>query len=292
MMNWDDIRIFLAIWRAGSLRGAALTLGVDQTTVGRRLSALEARLGAKLFLRTHAGFVLTQSGEVAREVAEPMEQLAVSFARRTQGDDARVAGEVRVTTTDALAVDFVIPAIDTLRARYPDVRVILTTTTRVLDLTRREADIAIRTVRPTHAGLIVRKLGEWDVGLYATRTYLDAHGEPVPGDGFAGHDLAVYQAGVTDKQDGLLAGESALQGRIVAELDSSLMLATFIRAGLALGELPSYVAQRDPALVRVWPARRRAAAYEAWLVLHEDLARTARVRVVVDALVAEFARMA
>lgn len=288
-MNWDDVRIFLAAHRAGTLRGAAEQLGIDQTTVGRRLGAFERTLGSRLFLRTTGGLVLTDSGRQVLDTAEGMERLAVSFERRSEGADARVAGDVRVTTTDALAVDFVVPAIERLQRRHPDVRVLLSTTTRVLDLARREADIAVRTTRPDPPDLIVRLLARWDVGLYATRRYLERFGEPRPGSRFAGHDIARYQPGVTQRQHDTLAGESAADGRIVAELDSSLMLATFVRAGLALGELPTYLARRDPELVRVWPGRQRVQPYETWLVLHQDLARTARVRVVVDALVETFA---
>lgn len=288
-MNWDDVRVFLAIQRAGTLRGAAQQLAIDQTTVGRRLTGLERALGSRLFLRTTGGLVLTDTGQEVLRVAADMERMAVSFERRGEGADARVAGEVRVTTTDALAVDFVVPAIERLRASHPEVRVILSTTTRLLDLARREADIAVRTLRPEQPDLIVRQLGCWEVGLYATRSYLAKHGEPKPGQGLANHDIALYQQGVTGRQDDTLAGESRAQGRVVAELDSSLMLATFVRAGLAIGELPEYLARRDPALVRLWPERRRARPYETWLVLHQDLARTARVRVVVEAITSAFA---
>lgn len=288
-MNWDDVRIFLAVHRAGTLCGAARQLAVDQTTVGRRLAGLERALGSQLFLRTTGGLVLTDSGQQVLKTAEDMERLAVSFERRSEGADERAAGEVRVTTTDALAMDFVVPAIKRLRASHPEVRVILSTTTRLLDLARREADIAVRTLRPEQPDLIVRQLGRWEVGLYATQDYLDRHGEPLPGEGFVGHDIALYQEGVTARQDAMLAGEPRTQGRVVAELDSSLMLATVVRAGLALGELPDYLAWRDPDLVRLWPEHQRAKAYEAWLVLHQDLARTARVRVVVDAIAMAFA---
>lgn len=215
--------------------------------------------------------------------------MAVSFERRSEGADARVAGEVRVTTTDALAVDFVVPAIERLRASHPEVRVILSTTTRLLDPARRDADIAVRTLRPEQPDLIVRQLGCWDVGLYATRGYLAKHGEPQRGKGLANHDIALYQEGVTGRQDDTLVGESRAPSRAVAELDSSLMLATFIRAGLAIGELPQYLTRRDPSLVRLWPKGCRAKPYEAWLVLHQDLAHTARVRVVVEAITSEFA---
>lgn len=287
-MNWDDVRIFLAVQRAGTLRAAAQQLAVDQTTVGRRLVGLERTLGSRLFLRTTGALVLTETGQDVLRMAEDMERMAISFARRGEGADARAAGDVRVTTTDGLAVDFIVPAIERLRASHPDVRVILSTTTRLLDLGRREADVAVRTLRPEQPDLIVRQVGRWEVGLYATRDYLDRHGEPQPGDCFAGHDIALYQEGVTGRQAGTLAGVPRTRGRVVAELDSSLMLATFVRGGLALGELPDYLAQRDPQLVRVWPDRCRAKPYEAWLVLHQDLAHTARVRVVVDAITEAF----
>ncbi len=119
---------------------------------------------------------------------------------------------MRVTTTDALAVDFLVPAIERLRASHPDIRVILTTTTRLLDLARREADIAVRTVRPEQPDLIVRRMASWDVGLYATRGYLARHGTPEPQGQFAGHDIALYQAGVTERQDGTLVGVPIKQG--------------------------------------------------------------------------------
>jgi molybdate transport repressor ModE-like protein len=118
MMNWDDVRIFLAVHREGTLRGAAQQLAIDQTTVGRRLTGLEQVLGSRLFLRTTGGLVLTDTGQEVLRMAEDMERMAVSFERRGEGADARVAGEVRVTTTDALAVDFVVPAIEQLRASH------------------------------------------------------------------------------------------------------------------------------------------------------------------------------
>lgn len=287
-MNWDDIRIFLAVHRAGTLTGAAQQLAIDQTTVSRRLAGLERTLGSRLFLRSNSGLTLTVTGRDVLLKAQDMERMAVSFERRGEGADARAEGEVRVTTTDALAVDFLVPAIERLRASHPDIRVILTTTTRLLDLARREADIAVRTVRPEQPDLIVRRLASWDVGLYATRGYLERHGTPKPQDQFAGHDIALYQAGVTERQDGTLVGVPIKQGRVVAELDSSMMLATFVRAGLALGELPDYLAARDPQLTRLWPQRRRATPYEAWLVLHQDLAHTTRVKVVVEAMAGVF----
>ncbi|KFJ12622.1 lysR substrate binding domain protein [Delftia acidovorans] len=143
--------------------------------MGRRLAGLERSLGSRLFLRTTGGLVLAGTGKEVLRVAEDMEHMAVSIERRGEGADARVA------TTDALAVDFVVPALEHLRARHPEVRVILSTTRRQLDLARREADIAVRTLRPEQPDLIVRQLGCWDVGLCATEGYLAKNGEPQPG---------------------------------------------------------------------------------------------------------------
>ncbi|KWC77225.1 LysR family transcriptional regulator [Burkholderia cepacia] len=289
-MNWDDARVFLAVHRTGTLREAAAVLDVDQATVGRRLTALEKALGAKLFLKTSSGYVVTQVGEHSLQAAEAMEQAACEFERRVQGSDDRLEGEVRVTTTDSLAMDFVVPAIRELRRKCRAIHVILTTSVQVLNLTRRDADLAIRTVMPENPDLVRRKLAEWEVGLFASREYLDAHGEPAIGAAFEGHDLVVYQPGTTSNQGHALCGESMERGRIVAQVSSSLMLAASIRSGIGIGELPAYMAQDDDSLVRIWPDRTRAVPYQVWLVSHTDLNRTARVRAVTAEIAATFDR--
>ncbi len=147
-MNWDDARVFLAVEREKTLRGAARTLNLDQATVGRRIAALEHALGATLFLRTSEGYALTAAGEAALKSAEKMEHSAHELVRRTQGTDTRLAGDVRVTSTDSIALEFLLPAIERLHAAHPEVRVLLDTSTRMLNLAKREADIAVRSVRP------------------------------------------------------------------------------------------------------------------------------------------------
>ena len=146
-MNWDDARVFLAVEREKTLRGAARTLNLDQATVGRRIAALEHALRATLFLRTSEGYALTAAGEAALKSAEKMEHSANELVRRTQGTDTRLAGDVRVTSTDSIALEFLLPAIERLHAAHPEVRVLLDTSTRMLNLAKREADIAVRSVR-------------------------------------------------------------------------------------------------------------------------------------------------
>ncbi len=286
-MNWDDTRIFLAVQRERTLRGAAKTVGLDQATVGRRIAALERVLGATLFLRTSDGYVLTSAGEVALKAAEKMEQFANDLVRQTQGVDTRLEGDVRVTTTDSLALEFLIPAIGRLHAAHPDVRVLLNTSTQLLNLAKREADIAVRTMKPENPDLIARRLARWPTGLFASKRYLKRHGEPELGTAFAGHDIVMYQPYLAGGRAPTLAGEPIHNGRIVSTVNSNLMLRAQIRAGLGLGEIPVSLAERD-GLVRIWPDRTRATPYEVWLVTHQDLRHTARIRAMIDEIVAEF----
>ena len=286
-MNWDDARVFLAIHRDRTLRRAAQTLGVDQATVGRRLAQLEHMLGATLFLRSSKGYLTTPVGELALRAAEAMEQHAHELVRLTQGVDRRLAGEVKITTTDALALEFVMPSIARLHAKHPDVCVSLNTATQVLNLAKREADIAVRTVRPDNPDLVARRLACWDMGLFASQDYLQRHGEPVRGSAFAGHDLVVYQPYVEASRKPAIAGEPIAAGRIVGRMNSSLMMRAALRAGLGIGEVPVHMGERD-GLARIWPAQMREAPYEVWLVTHRDLRHTARIRATIDEIVSAF----
>jgi len=286
-VNWDDTRIFLALQREGTLRSAARVAGVDQATVGRRLAALEHALGATLFLRTSDGYVLTPAGESVLRSAEKMEKSANDLVRQAQGTDTRLAGEVKVTTTDTLALGFVIPAIARLHAEHPDVQVNLNTSTQMLNLARREADIAIRNQKPENPDLVARRLARWPVGLYASREYLAQRGEPNDNDAFAGHDLVMFQSHATANLPSTLVGLPIDAGRLAAAVNSSLMLRALIRMGKAIGEVPVPMAERD-GLVRVLPDRERAKRYEVWLVTHQDLRHTARVRAMIDKIAESF----
>lgn len=286
-MNWDDARVFLAVCRESTLRGAARVLSVDQTTVGRRITALEKSLSCTLFLRTSEGYALTAVGEAALQAVEKMEHSALELERRFQGLDDRLTGLVRVSTTDSLAIDFLIPAIAHLHQQHPDVRVQLDASTQILSLSKREADIAVRNIRPDNPDLIARRIADWPVGLFATQHYVDTHGVPEPGSAFEGHDLVVYQPYLQSYKDMTLVSEPLGRGRIVSSLSSSLLVRRAIAAGIGLGEIPVYMGERD-GLVRLWPEQTRAMPYSVWLVTHADLRHTARVRVVIDEIVAQF----
>lgn len=286
-MNWDDARVFLAVCRESTLRGAARVLGVDQATVGRRVTALEKSLSATLFLRTSEGYALTAVGEAALQAVEIMEVSALELQRQIQGLDDRLTGTVRVSTTDSLAIDFLIPAIARLHAKHPDVRVQLDASTQMISLAKREADIAVRNARPDNPDLIARRIARWPVGLFASQGYVDAHGVPEPGSAFEGHDLVVYQPYLAGNKEMTLVSEPLTRGRIVSSLGSGLLVRRSIAAGIGVGEIPVYMGERD-GLVRLWPERTRPVPYDVWLVTHADLRHTARVRVVIDEIVAGF----
>jgi len=282
-MDWDNTRIFLGIYRAGTLRGAAALLDIDQATVGRRLHAMEAALNAKLFLRTPSGYVPTPAGEVAARSAQQMEEAALQLEREMSGIDNRLSGTVRVATTDTIAHHFVMDAMRRVRAQHPDIRIVLQVNTQLSSLTRRESDLAVRTVRPTSPDLIARHLAKRSAGLYATPDYLAARGEPVPGTAFAGHDLVIYQTSVLGRQAEKLCGEPTDQARVAMEVNTGMVLLEAVQAGIGIGELPNHIAGRLPGLRRIWPEREYR--YDLYLVMHADLARSARVRAVADAIV-------
>jgi len=261
---------------------------VDQATVGRRVNALEKSLNATLFLRTSEGYALTAVGEAALLSVEKMERSALDLERQIQGLDDRLTGTVRVSTTDSLAIDFLIPAIACLHDKHPDVRVQLDASTQILSLAKREADIAVRNQRPDNPDLIARRIARWPLGLFASQGYLERHGVPEPGSLFEGHDLVVYQPHLQSQKDMTLVSEPLGRGRIVAALSSSLLVRRSIAAGIGIGEIPVCTGERD-GLVRLWPERTRPLPYDVWLVTHADLRHTARVRAVIEEIVAAFA---
>lgn len=286
-MNWDDTRIFLALSRTHSLRAAARSLGIDQATVGRRLNALESELGAKLFLRAKDGYLLTAAGEVALAAAKRMESAALDLRTKIEGQDENPGGLVRVTSTDSIAIDLLLPAVERLQQHWPNIRVDLEVSTQLLSLGRRQADIAFRNVRPDTPELVVRRVASWPVGLFASTSYLARFGEPAPEDELRGHHLVAYGPYLEQSPLLRMAGVPARQARIAMSVRSSLLVRKAVAAGIGIGEMPLWMGERE-GLVRIWPQRRRPNDYEVWQVMHPDLQRTARVRAVAQFLAEAF----
>lgn len=280
-MSWDDTRIFLALTRAPSLRAAARSLGVDQATVGRRLNALQAELGAKLFLRANDGYLLTAAGETALAAARRMESAALDLRTRIEGQDTSPGGLVRVTSTDSIAIDLLMPAIERLQQHWPHIRVDLEVSTQLLS--RRQVDIAFRNVRPEAPDLVVRRVASWPVGLFASAGYVERFGMPVPEDELRSHHLVAFAPYLEQSPFLTMASVPARQARIALAVRSSLLVREGVAAGIGLGEMPVWMGEREGP-VRIWPERRRANDYEVWQVMHPNLQRTARVRATAEFL--------
>jgi DNA-binding transcriptional LysR family regulator len=283
--DWERQRAFLAVLRTGSLSGAARALNLAQPTVRRRIEELEAGLSTALFTRSPSGLLPTERALALREHAEAMAMAADAFVRSASAGAQEVAGTVRITASDVIAVE-VLPAIlAPFCARHPGLVIELSPTNRTEDVLRREADVAVRMTPPQQDALIARRVGAVPLGLHAHRDYLAARGTPANIEEARGHALI----GV-DRETSVLR---ALQDQGLAirredfsfRSDNDLAQLAAIRAGLGIGFCQVPLAARDPALVRVLPD---AVTFdlETWVVAHEDQRGVARIRAVFDALVA------
>jgi DNA-binding transcriptional LysR family regulator len=284
VFDWDDARFFLAIARAGSVSGAGRSLRVQQSTVSRRLAGLEECLEARLFERTPDGYVLTSAGEALRARAERMEEEALSAERELLGRESRIAGVVRLTTPEAFGNGFMAPLVARLRLEQPEILLELVAANAKLSLTKREADLAIRSGRPQQALLVMRRLGELADALYASREYLERRGRPSGAD-LGDHDYIDYDDGYAGQTEMAWLRELARNGRCTLRVTGTHGMFGAVQAGLGVGALPCWLGDATPGLERVLPAERFAA--DLWLVLHRDLRHVARIRVVAEFLARE-----
>lgn len=287
MFPWDDARYFLAVHRTGSLAAAGRALRVDASTVGRRLRALEAALGARLFDRADR-FTLTLPGEAFLRRAERIEQEFHSASLAVSGHEHRLTGTLRVTAPASLGAFFFLPLIAEFERRHPEVVVELVGESRRLNLTKREADVAIRAPRPTDPQLVIRKLGEVGSGLFASSAYLEARGTP-RGTDFEGHDFVGYDETFQPPEEVSWLSRHQGQGRTRLRVNSAHMIAAAVAEGLGLGIFPCVLSPLFPSLVMVRPPP-KVALTEIFLVVHPELRRAARVRAFMDFMEEELPR--
>ena len=284
MLDWDDLQTFLAIARHGSLSGAARALGVQQTTMGRRLAGLQARAGAVLLHKTPRGFSLTASGAAILGNVERMENEALSIERSITGRDVRLEGVVRIATVETLAVAVLVPAIPAFHTAHPGITLELATDTNTVSLTRREADIGLRLARPTQQDLTVRRVGAIGFGLYAAQAYLERHPMPDLTAGAPGHTVIQTLPDLMALPE--MAWLTTMTGAAQAALRSNSRFAhrDACAAGIGMACLACYLG--DPAgLVRLdtpMPGPQR----ELFLAVHADTRHTPRIRTTPDFLAA------
>jgi DNA-binding transcriptional LysR family regulator len=287
--EWDDVRFFLAASREGSFSRAARALSVDHVTVGRRIAALEERLGAKLLTRTTEGLAATAAGQAILRQCEAMETSAFDIERLVAGHDSQYGGRIRLTTTEVLATHVIVPELAALCERYPQLQVEILTGVRLLDIARREAEIAVRPVRPTAPSLVCRRLGEFGFALYASRDYLARHGTPPRGRGLKGHSLISYVGTPSSGFGPLFMKESIEGAKIALRSNDKTVQAQAAAEGLGICELSCVFGDEYPELARVWP-HEEPTLRPIWMVIHEDLRRAARIRLLSSAIAEAFQR--
>ncbi len=283
MLDWDELRTFLAIARSHTLSGAARDLGVRQSTMSRRLEALEVRAGVRLLQKTPTGYVLTPAGESALAHVERMEQEALAVELTVAGHEERLEGIVRLTTIGTVAVSLLPPVLATFRARYPNIIVEVVTESRVLSLARREADLSLWPARPLGNELIARKVSGIPFSLFASPDYLARRGTPDLTAGAPGHDVILRPE--ADRNDPVMEWIASLTSRAAVALrtgNTDLQLAATV-AGMGLAALPDELA-RDRGLTRLSTAGPKAHR-ELWLAVHHDTRGTPRISALMDALV-------
>jgi DNA-binding transcriptional LysR family regulator len=283
-LDWGHLRFFLELVRTGSLSRAARRLGVDRNTVARRVGALEEELGVSLFERGPQGWSHTSAGHELAKLASRVEEDVLALARHVDARDRALAGSVRLTTATHLAAHLLVPALPALRERHPALVLEIAADQRNFDLTRREADLALRMGRPHDAGLVTRRLALVAHALYASRALVGGRRRPVDfdGDPFIGFDDSLASA----PQERWLA-RVAPERRIVFRCNSTASLLAAARLGVGVAVLPRFIADADPDLQRLDAPD--VVDHELWLLVHGDLRRSPRVRAViewVDALVA------
>lgn len=268
-MNWDDVRLLLAVHRSGSLLTAARKLGVSHTTVGRRLGALQSALGVQLFDRTPSGLRPTPAAiELARD-AERMEAAAAAIELRLAGEDARLEGLIRVTATEALGSRFVARHLAKFGESHPLISAELITEARSLSLARREADIAIRLVAPSEPTSVGTRVGVIAYAPYASEDYLERTSGRDP------DRLVTYNAAIGGDETAWLTCKYP-RARVVFRSNSTHALVTSVLAGSGVGMLPCFLGDAEPTLRRLEPPVGIPPS-PLWVVVHRDLRRTARV---------------
>lgn len=279
-VDWDNVRIFLAVARAGQILLAAKRLGLNHATVARRMTSLEDALNTRLLTRRTNGCELTQAGEEFLAFAERVETEMLS-ARSALGDeDVAIAGTVRIGAPDGFGVSFLAPILPQLTIRHPELRIQLVPVPVSFSLSRREADIAITVDLPAQGRLVAKRLVDYSLALYASQSYLDENGTPPSIDDLRSHRLVGYVEDLVINPSLHYAPELTRDWHPSFEISSALGQVATVRAGGGIGILHTFIAQDYPELVPVLPSHKIKRSY--WLSYHESVRSLRRIKVVAD----------
>ena len=282
-MDWDTLRIFLAVKRSGSLRGAAEKLSVSHATVARCVRDLEESLGTRLFDRSRTGLALTAPGEQLVDAAERMESEAHAIGRQIAGQDSSPAGPIRVSIPPVLAFRYLSPLLARFADTYPEIDVDVNISNTFKDLGRLESDVSVRVAREVDDDVVGRRLIQYKKGVYASPGYLATRPSLKVGDG---SDAAWIGWGDDQERPAWLLASPFPKARIRHSIREAVMQADAAAEGMGLTYLPCFIGDSNPMLRRV-PNVEPVLDRSIWLLLHGDLRKTARVRAFVDFMATE-----
>jgi DNA-binding transcriptional LysR family regulator len=281
--GWELYRSFLEVVRDGSLSGAARRLGTTQPTIGRHIAALEADLNLALFTRSPRGLLPTEAALDLLPNAQAMEAAAAAMARTASAEAGSQTGTVRITASEIVGCEVLPPVLARFRRQYPHITLELVLSNRNEDMLRRDADIAVRMVRPAQQALLAQRIGHVDIGLYAHENYIADFGAPASLVDLAAHCVIGF-----DQDDQSFRSVGGAAGQLTRETfafrcDSDPAQLAALRAGIGIGGCQTAIAARMPELIRIFPSD-FAFTLEMWLVMHQDLKGTRRVRLLFDFL--------
>lgn len=278
MFDWDDLQVFLAVARARRVAPAARTLGIDATTIGRRLARLDAKFNAPLFETIGGDRRLTARGNALFGYAETIESAALAAMGEAAADSSSLSGQVRLSVSEGFATRALAPAFPEFRRAHPDIQLDLITASGILNPSKREADMAVMLARPRRGRLVAVKLGDYRLGLYSSPAYLAERGTPGAVDDLRAHSLIGYVP------EFLYTPELDYLDEIGTGLDPTIRSTSInvqhqlVASGAGIGVLPAFIAERDPRLVGVLETAAIRRSY--WLVTHSDIRRLARIEAV------------
>jgi DNA-binding transcriptional LysR family regulator len=284
-LSWDVCQSFLAVLRDGNLSRAARALQLTQPTIGRHIEEIEHSLGVSLFVRSPQGLSPTDAAFDLRPHAEAMAAAADALLRTASGSAGDTTGTIRITAPEILGAEALPPILTEFRNQYPGIIIELALTHRTEDLLRREADIAVRMVRPTQNALVARKVGDVRFSLYAHRAYLDRYGAPETVEALSRHSLIGFDKGMVFIRPLLEANTPLVHEALSFRSDNALAQLAAIRAGFGIGGCPQAIARRDPNLVPVL-ANLYDVKVDLWVAMHEDERSNRRMRLMFDHLAA------
>jgi DNA-binding transcriptional LysR family regulator len=288
--DWSLVRSFLAALDQGSLLGAARVLDASQPTIGRHIAELESQLGVVLFERTGRGLSPTATALRLAESARGMEASAHQLARRVSGAETAIRGTVRITASQPVACMLIPTVVARMRQALPDVQVELVASNEVTNLLRREADIALRMVRPDQVSLIAKRIGGVTLGAFAHRDYLRRRGTPREPAELLQHELIGGDRNEDIQQGFAAKGYTVERGHFAFRTDDLMAYWAAVRAGLGIGFVATYMARTDPDVVPVLPML-ALPELPIWLTVHREIRSSQRIRAVYDFLAREVPRV-